>query len=248
MKEKTRKILAIGLIWLSFGVQVCNLIASVFYWDILYEMGYSLKDLTLLFNIAPLLLLVGSLVGSVLILRKLLNRVTRSFFYRSVAWCVLEFIVVLTVWLSNIDSNDLMEIIWFFCNLLTLLLIMSGAGMLSQNYTMSAYIASKLRLFQTGVVLIYGRVLVFRILWWLRGSFFYSPLETINTIISWIGIICMILGMIGIIKSDLVSESCKGDVFGQIDGGWLSRPVIGVVCFVGLLTCFVFFLPEFITL
>lgn len=244
MKEKTRKTVAIGLLWVYLGVIVLLLLLNYTYVGDLYSEGYSFEYLQIWFATIPLLIRIGLLAGSVLVLSRLLNKVTRCFFYRLVGGLAVLPFINSFLWLFGIPTGN-KSIISCVINLVAVIILMSGAGIISQNYSLNAYSSSKLRLFQTGVLLSFGtRCIVSFINWvlfWFGGMQMPSLL---SNIMDWVGIICIFWGLIGIIKSDLVSESRKEEVFDRTGGGWLSRPVIGSVCFVALLWCFVFLLPD----
>lgn len=244
MKEKTRKTVVIGLLWVYLGVIVLNFLLQYTYVGDLYSEGYPWKYLQIRFAIIPLLIRIGLLMGSVFLLSRLLNKVTRCFFYRLVlGLTVLPFIDSFVLFF-RIPMED-KSIISCVIALFAVIILMSGAGIFSRNYTLNAYTWSKLRLFQTGVILSFGTWCFTAFIEWVASWFGGMQMPSLLTsIINWIGIICIFWGLTGIIKSDLVSESRKEEVFDRPDGGWLSRPVIGAVCFLGFLSCFVFWVPD----
>lgn len=241
MNEKTRKTAAIGLLGVYFGLLVLTaIVRNIYFLEMLWE-GYSIAYLQLVFELIPLLIQIGVLLGSILVIRKLLNRVTRCFFNRLVTGLfILPFINSIAVFF--ISRAGYIYLISSGILLFAVIILMSGVGLISKNYSLNAYTSLKLRLFQTGVVLCYGSSTVSLFYNWLNSSL--SSLSLLNELINWIGTICIVWGLIGIIKSDLVSESRKEEVFDRPDGGWVSRPVIGAVCFLGFLSCFVFLVPD----
>lgn len=245
MNEKTRKTAAIGLLGVYFGLLVLTaIVRNIYFLEMLRE-GYSIAYLQPVFELIPLLIQIGALLGSILVLRELLNRVTRCFFNRLVTGLViLPFINSIAVFFISrvISRAGYIYLISSGILLFAVIILMSGVGIISRNYSLNAYTSSKLRLFQTGIVLCYGSSTVSLFYNWLNSSL--SSLSLLNELINWIGTICIVWGLIGIIKSDLVSESRKEEVFDRPDGGWLSRPVIGAVCFLGFLSCFVFLVPD----
>lgn len=244
MKEKTRKTVAIGLLWVYLGVIVLLLLLNYTYVGDLYSEGYSFEYLQIWFATIPLLIRIGLLAGSVLVLSRLLNKVTRCFFYRLVGGLAVLPFIDSFLWLFGIPTED-KSIISCVIALFAVIVLMSGAGVISRNYTQNAYTWSKLRLFQTGVILSFGIWYFTAFIEWVASWFGGIQMPSmLSNIISWIGTICIVWGLIGIIKSDLVSESRKVDVFDRTGGGWLSRPVIGAVCFLGFLSCFVFLVPD----
>lgn len=245
MKEKTRKTVAIGLLWVYFGLLVLTaILRNICFLEMLRE-GYSIAYLELLFGLIPLLIQVGVLLGSILMLRKLLNKVTRCFFNRLVTGFVILLLLPSISLVSFISRMGYIYLISYGILLFAIIIIMSGAGIISRNYSLNAYTSSKLRLFQTGVLLSFGISCIAYFIDWVMVLFGGIQIPfLLMSMIDWIGIVCIAWGLIGIIKSDLVSEGRKEDVFDKTGGGWLSRPVIGAVCFLALLSCFVFLFPD----
>lgn len=244
MKVETRKKAAIWLVGIYFWVIVLNILLRYIYGDVFLSKEYSIGYFSFLFGVIPLFIRGGLLVGCVSILGRLLNKVTRCFFYKSVAGlAVLPFIeVCINCFLNGSDFT----FISLVAGLFEMLLLMSGAGMIRQNLSVDAYAASKLRLFQTGVVLNYGFSCISSIVFWVWDGYYFGALFPLSfgDIISWIGIICIIWGLIGIIKSDLIGENRKEDGDGKISGGWLSRPVAGAVCFLALWGFLILLIPD----
>lgn len=246
METGKRKKVAIWLVEAYFGVFVLTALLGTIYIDVLYSEGYSIEYLNFLFFIIPLFIRGGLLAGGVFILGQLLNKVTRCFFYKSVVGlAVLPFI---TSWISLLGSyNDAMftSFVSFVIALFSVILLMSGAGMIRQNLSVDADVSSKLRLFQTGVVLNIGELCIYNFIGYIGLDINILFPSLLCNIINWIGTICITWGLIGIIKSGLIGENRKEEGGDKISGGWLSRPVSGAVCFLTLWLFFVLFLiPE----
>lgn len=224
MKEKTRKTLAIGLLAIGLFVPLVGSYIPVEWWvggvSGMSNYMWGLVD-------SFWLLIRGCfLFMGIWVLNKLLNAVTRRFFYRlfiGLFICVaIGFVIRLLLNLSDISVTSR---IWSLESLAVVIILMSGAGIIGRNYTLDAYLSSKLRLFQAGVVLTFIEIAAVAS-WGYANTF-----DLVNNLIGLIGYLCLFLGLVGIIRSDLLSGERKGEVFSNIGGGWFSRPVIGGVCF-----------------
>lgn len=256
MKENTRKSLAIWMLgggivilglgnyipsvaWLKvFGMDISEI--STEYWGVVNSSVYLCINL-----------IVGCFwYGGILILKKLLNTVTCKFFNR----LIIGFIII-PVGFGIVDVIGFLVHVsgmptWFpwiiLFTMAEMIVVMSGAGIVRKNYILDTYLASKLRLFQTGILL-GGSGFVISVLWWYfqnvgmefrELSLMLNPMQYVNMVVYIAGYVCLFLGLKGIIQSDLLGENRKEDVFENVGGGWGERPVIGVVGYCAFLLIF----------
>lgn len=251
MKEKTRKTLAIVL--LGIGVFVPLVMNYVPIRWFIWNLGMSDGDIGMVYalrNYSSLFISGCFLFAGIWALKRLLNAVTRRFFYRLfIGLFICEVIGCVIMGLLGLAEISGVQWIWQLISLAKVIILMSGAGIISRNYTLNAYLALKLRLFQTGIVLRlsgFAFNIIYNLYWKVPDHVIVdisldheikialqlsSQLIPVINFIYAIGLVCLFLGLVGIIRSDLLSEERRAEVFGKIGGGWFSRPVIGGVCF-----------------
>lgn len=244
MKEETRKTLAIWLLGIGIGINILkNFIPPMICFE---AIGMNIFEMTkeewaMMFNLFSLffILIVGGFCyGSVLTLKRLLNTVTYRFFNRFiVAFVMLPIVLCIISIVLSLFKVDIPYWLSVISVIAGMIVMMSGAGVIRKNYILDTCLTSKLRLFQTGVLFTFSTFAVTAI--W--GYFQYpacesidyrsmiQPMGWVNWVLSLGGYVCLFLGLKGIIRSDLLGESRKEDVFEQVGGGWGERPVIGAI-------------------
>ena len=252
MKEKTRKSLAIWLLGMGIGIFILKnlinpgMLIEAFGGNI-FEMSadmssemWAMKWSMMMNSISACIILIEGVFwfGGILILRKLLNVVTCKFFYRLIIGIILIPLVLSVVNILLFFTKTEIPL-WFYVifTFVKVVIVMSGAGVVRRNYILDSFLTSKLRLFQTGVLLLFSGF-VFTAFWWYfknvgiesrELSLMLSPIQYVNMVVYIAGCVCLFLGLKGIIQSDLLGENRKEDVFENVGGGWGGRPVIGAV-------------------
>ena len=116
------------------------------------------------------------------------------------------------IWMGPASLSMLISLI---TSVFMILLLMSGSELITRYYRLDMMTASKVRLFQMGA-LIYP---------------LFSFLPYVVVIVN----LLMFLGLMGIIRSDLLTEERSGEDCGVVKVAWWSRPVVAMVCFYGCL-------------
>lgn len=223
MKVKTRKKWALWLIGMGY---------FFIPWFGIFFMGNRVIDTLMKYLIMNALLSLLSVVfiwGGVAVLKKLLNAVTRLFFKRYLIAMSLPVLSALTRCLCFLLPEELrretMLVVSITVCVFVFLFLFSATAVVCRNYRLDDYLATKMRLFQTGCLL-------------------YCLFLFISTIISFSfidipAVICLFIGLRGIVRSDLLDEGRDADEFVKVGGGWWSRPVIGGLCFYVSLAVFI---------